>query len=403
MLDGLPSSASSWARTIGVLVLLRWIGGRVLHALFGKSSRFPQTLGDWLARATVQKLSQHKGFDGRLAGFAVTHVSARRGAEGASVCGTVPLHAGLMSRRGAVDGGAIAFLADSLTTVALMAQGALPGVSAALSYELMLDAVAATVAEEGVVLEVEARVLKAGRNLGFTELRVWAAAAAAAAAAGEGEGEGERRLLAIASHTKYLGGAPLPLAWAFALANLAPGAVLALGSRLVPTTGAPVAKARAADGRADGRRLGAEMGALLRRQQHDGSAGAGVSGAGACVVTISKELTNLYGAAHGAALAALMAQSAELEVQRAHPARSSDGRGSSTATTLCVRSSAVDYLSPVPAKKDAEIVARLVNSAAEQAAGTFVAMVEVRSAGDAPAAKRPVLTRAKIVLQAQSE
>jgi acyl-coenzyme A thioesterase PaaI-like protein len=365
----------------------------VLHALFGKSSRFPQALGDWLARAFVQKLSQHKGFDGRLAGFTVTHVSARRGAEGASVCGTVPLHAGLMSRRGAVDGGAIAFLADSLTTVALMAQGALPGVSAALSYELMPDAVAATA--EGAVLEVEARVLKAGRNLGFTELRVWAAAAAAA-----GESEGERRLLAIASHTKYLGGAPLPLAWAFALANFAPGALLALGSRLVPiTAGAPPAKVR----EADGRRLGAEMGALLRRQQPDGSTGvSGVSGvSGACVVTISRELTNLYGAAHGAALAALMAQSAELEVQRTHPARSGhDGRGSSIATTLCVRSSAVDYLSPVRAKKDAEIAARLVNSAAEQAAGTFVAMVEVRSAGDAPAAKRPVLTRAKIVLQA---
>ena len=66
-----------------------------------------------------------------------------------------------------------------------------------------------------------------------------------------------------------------------------------------------------------------------------------------------------------------------------------------------MRSASVDYLSPVRAGRDAELVARLINSDAEQAA-TFVVMVDVRSAAAGPPAKRPILARAKIVLQVVS-
>ena len=57
----------------------------------------------------------------------------------------------------------------------------------------------------------------------------------------------------------------------------------------------------------------------------------------------------------------------------------------------------MEYLSPVRAGRDAELVARLINSDAEQAA-TFVVMVAVRSAAGPPA-KRPILARAKVILQ----
>ena len=195
----------------------------------------------------------------------------------------------------------------------------------------------------------------------------------------------KRVLLAVGSHTKYLGGPPLPLACAFAAANCMPAAFLALGRLLLPppnTTSKPREAAVT---------FGAEMAALLHPVE---------DAPNAWHVHITPDLLNLYGAAHGAALAALTGQAAELLVRRdlgSAPTAGGGGSSSDGGGRLAVRSALMEYLSPVRAGRDAELVARLINSDAEQAA-TFVVMVAVRSAAGPPA-KRPILARAKVILQ----
>ena len=122
-------------------------------------------------------------------------------------------------------------------------------------------------------------------------------------------------------------------------------------------------------------------------------------------VSITKAVTNMYGAAHGAALAALMGSAAETAASR-------DDEGGGGGGSVRVRSCTVDYISAVRAKSDAEIAVRLVSGNVDPGEGghaednhAIVAMVELRSTVTAkPSASgrtrgRPVLARAKVVLQ----
>jgi len=98
---------------------------------------------------------------------------------------------------GTLHGGCIATLVDVVGTLALLGQHpSRPGVSVEMNQSFL----AAAKVDE--ILNVEGRVLRYGRKLGFTEVTIRAVAGDMESTATLGSEEG--RLVAVGRHTKYM-------------------------------------------------------------------------------------------------------------------------------------------------------------------------------------------------------
>lgn len=129
-------------------------------------------------------LSTGVRFDRNLEGMNVVHVGADK------VVVELVVHQGLANAYGTLHGGATCTLVDVVSTMALLAVDPLrAGVSVDLNCSFL------SAAKVGEKIVIEARVLRSGKKLGFTEVDIWKAAS----------GEGSSRVMvATGRHTKAL-------------------------------------------------------------------------------------------------------------------------------------------------------------------------------------------------------
>jgi len=172
-----------------------------LRAVAGRARGRAGRRAAWRAGLGLEAAERACGFDGRLSGTCEL-AAAEVGRVRCVYPGGALDH--LRNFQGTLHGGAAASILDIVTTLALVAGGHAPGVSADLkvSYALPVKA--------GSAFEVEARVLRVGRALAVVEGRVWAS--------GPG-GEVCSSPAAVATHTKVL---PRTQQWLFALVWLLP-------------------------------------------------------------------------------------------------------------------------------------------------------------------------------------
>ena len=99
--------------------------------------------------------------------FGVAHRLVALGAPPDGVDFSLTVTPPIMNFLGSLHGGAIATVVDEATTLALIAAGYFPGVSTSLDVQYTKGCA------EGDVVRVEARVLRAGRTVAFTECRLY--------------------------------------------------------------------------------------------------------------------------------------------------------------------------------------------------------------------------------------
>ena len=99
--------------------------------------------------------------------FGVAHRLVALGAPPDGVDFALTVTPPIMNFLGSLHGGAIATVVDEATTLALIAAGHFPGVSTAIEVQYTKGCA------EGDVIRVEARVLRAGRTVAFTECRLY--------------------------------------------------------------------------------------------------------------------------------------------------------------------------------------------------------------------------------------
>ena len=237
--------------------------------------------------------------------FGVAHRLVALGAPPDGVDFSLTVTPPIMNFLGSLHGGAIATVVDEATTLALIAAGHFPGVSTAIDVQYTKGCA------EGDVVRVEARVLRAGRTVAFTECRLYSTT---------------NELLARGTHTKMIS-APSwwPLVRALPLsvvARLLPRPAAAASS----APHAPPAVAPTTD-RATGLPL-TEAGKVTYFAKHVGGAQRPLQGFDASVdgvltadaanqapisgswweweLTVGKQVTNPMGALHGGCIATLV-------------------------------------------------------------------------------------------------
>ena len=238
-------------------------------------------------------------------GFGVAHRLVALGAPPDGVDFSLTVTPPIMNFLGSLHGGAIATVVDEATTLALIAAGHFPGVSTALDVQYTKGCA------EGDVVRVEARVLRAGRTVAFTECRLYSTTF-------------PNELLARGTHTKMIS-APSwwPLVRALPLsvvARLLPRPAAAASS----APHAPPAVAPTTD-RATGLPL-TEAGKVTYFAKHVGGAQRPLQGFDATCdgvltadaanqaqsqtqqwkLTVGKQVTNPMGALHGGCIATLV-------------------------------------------------------------------------------------------------
>lgn len=126
-------------------------------------------------------LSTGVRFDRNLEGMNVVHVGADK------VVVELVVHQGLANAYGTLHGGATCTIVDVVSTMALLAIDPLrAGVSVDLNCSFL------SAAKVGEKIVIEARVLRSGKKLGFTEVDIW-------------KGEGAAKVMvATGRHTKAL-------------------------------------------------------------------------------------------------------------------------------------------------------------------------------------------------------
>ena len=237
--------------------------------------------------------------------FGVAHRLVALGAPPDGVDFALTVTPPIMNFLGSLHGGAIATVVDEATTLALIAAGHFPGVSTSLDVQYTKGCA------EGDVVRVEARVLRAGRTVAFTECRLYSTTY-------------PNELLARGTHTKMIS-APSwwPLVRALPLsvvARLLPRPAAAASS----APHAPPAVAPTTD-RATGLPL-TEAGKVTYFAKHVGGAQRPLQGFDATCdgvltadaanqaqsqtqqwkLTVGKQVTNPMGALHGGCIATLV-------------------------------------------------------------------------------------------------
>ena len=237
--------------------------------------------------------------------FGVAHRLVALGAPPDGVDFSLTVTPPIMNFLGSLHGGAIATVVDEATTLALIAAGHFPGVSTNLDVQYTKGCA------EGDVVRVEARVLRAGRTVAFTECRLYSTTY-------------PNELLARGTHTKMIS-APSwwPLVRALPLsvvARLLPRPAAAASS----APHAPPAVAPTTD-RATGLPL-TEAGKVTYFAKHVGGAQRPLQGFDATCdgvltadagnqaqsqtqkweLTVGKQVTNPMGALHGGCIAMLV-------------------------------------------------------------------------------------------------
>ena len=237
--------------------------------------------------------------------FGVAHRLVALGAPPDGVDFSLTVTPPIMNFLGSLHGGAIATVVDEATTLALIAAGHFPGVSTSLDVQYTKGCA------EGDVVRVEARVLRAGRTVAFTECRLYSTTY-------------PNELLARGTHTKMIS-APSwwPLVRALPLsvvARLLPRPAAAASS----APHAPPAVAPTTD-RATGLPL-TEAGKVTYFANHVGGAQRPLQGFDATCdgvltadaanqaqsqtqkweLTVGKQVTNPMGALHGGCIATLV-------------------------------------------------------------------------------------------------
>lgn len=237
--------------------------------------------------------------------FGVAHRLVALGAPPDGVDFALTVTPPIMNFLGSLHGGAIATVVDEATTLALIAAGHFPGVSTSLDVQYTKGCA------EGDVVRVEARVLRAGRTVAFTECRLYSTTK-------------PNELLARGTHTKMIS-APSwwPLVRALPLsvvARLLPRPAAAASS----APHAPPAVAPTTD-RATGLPL-TEAGKVTYFANHVGGAQRPLQGFDATCdgvltadaanqaqsqtqkweLTVGKQVTNPMGALHGGCIATLV-------------------------------------------------------------------------------------------------
>ena len=237
--------------------------------------------------------------------FGVAHRLVALGAPPDGVDFALTVTPPIMNFLGSLHGGAIATVVDEATTLALIAAGHFPGVSTNLDVQYTKGCA------EGDVVRVEARVLRAGRTVAFTECRLYSTTY-------------PNELLARGTHTKMIA-APSwwPLVRALPLsvvARLLPRPAAAASS----APHAPPAVAPTTD-RATGLPL-TEAGKVTYFAKHVGGAQRPLQGFDATCdgvltadaanqaesqtqrweLTVGKQVTNPMGALHGGCIATLV-------------------------------------------------------------------------------------------------
>ena len=237
--------------------------------------------------------------------FGVAHRLVALGAPPDGVDFSLTVTPPIMNFLGSLHGGAIATVVDEATTLALIAAGHFPGVSTSLDVQYTKGCA------EGDVVRVEARVLRAGRTVAFTECRLYSTTY-------------PNELLARGTHTKMISA---PSWWP--LVRALPLSVVA---RLLPRPAAaassapyaPPAVAPTTD-RATGLPL-TEAGKVTYFAKHVGGAQRPLQGFDATCdgvltadaanqaesqtqkwdLTVGKQVTNPMGALHGGCIATLV-------------------------------------------------------------------------------------------------
>eukprot|EP00927_Polykrikos_kofoidii_P057141 TRINITY_DN51250_c0_g1_i1.p1 TRINITY_DN51250_c0_g1~~TRINITY_DN51250_c0_g1_i1.p1 ORF type:complete len:407 (-),score=65.78 TRINITY_DN51250_c0_g1_i1:142-1293(-) len=360
------------------VLLSKYLIGRALQKLT-LTGNFPPALSEWASRVMLRTMATSTGFDRRLAGFTLTDIKRLSNADGTLIRGSVPFTHLLQGKEGGIDVGAIALLVDSLTTLAIVAHGTLPGVSVELNFEMFSDGFAAiqgaAAAESSrtgpLELEVEARVTKTGRMLAFTEITIWANLPSQKDST---VSSSERLIVAVGSHIKFVGSMPAVAKAAFAFGNLAPTVCLWVGKKLIKTPANLTVTVPSS----------AAVTSTLGADVEDAFLSDDDMAPGMFRVRLSKAMGNPYGAAHGAAIAAIMAKAA----LRAVPAGGQH----------LARSVAVTFCSPV---RTGGAESELVTQVHERGTDSFVVVIEIRRPAQSNASKTSrlsVLARGRVTV-----